>query len=170
MKGKKGVIILGSARGDGNTRKIVNMIRANHKNLHFINLCEKKIGYFDYEFRNQDDDFIPLMSEILEYEVLIFATPVYWYSMSGILKNFFDRITDLLEIRKDLGRRLNGKTMMSISCGSNAEILDSFSIPFSETAKYLKMNYWGHTHTWINAGKIPVEVELQLEKFLIKLR
>ncbi len=50
------------------------------------------------------------MNDIVDkYDVLIFATPVYWYSMSGIMKVFFDRITDLLTIKKDIGRKLKGK-------------------------------------------------------------
>jgi len=41
-------------------------------------------------FNNIDDDFISLMTEIIEkYDTLIFATPVYWYSMSRILKKSF---------------------------------------------------------------------------------
>ncbi|MCP4458779.1 MAG: NAD(P)H-dependent oxidoreductase [Cytophagales bacterium] len=37
------------------------------------------------------------------------ATPVYWYSMSGIMKVFLDRIYDVLTIEKELGRKLHGK-------------------------------------------------------------
>ena len=52
---------------------------------------------------------------ISKYDTIIFATPVYWYSMSGILKVFIDRITDLLTIEKELGRKLRGKKMAVVS-------------------------------------------------------
>lgn len=59
---------------------------------------------------SRNDDYLNLMKQILEkYETLILATPVYWYSMSGIMKVFFDRLTDLLTIEKELGRKLRGK-------------------------------------------------------------
>ena len=38
----------------------------------------------------------PLIPIIEKYDTLIFATPVYWYSMSGIMKVFFDRKNDNL--------------------------------------------------------------------------
>jgi multimeric flavodoxin WrbA len=47
------------------------------------------------------------------------VTPVYWYTMSGIMKVFFDRFSDLLRIEKDLGRKLRGKSMAVISCGAD---------------------------------------------------
>lgn len=59
---------------------------------------------------SRNDDYLNLMKQILDkYETLILATPVYWYSMSGIMKVFFDRLTDLLTIEKELGRKLRGK-------------------------------------------------------------
>lgn len=59
---------------------------------------------------SRNADYLNLMKQILDkYETLILATPVYWYSMSGIMKVFFDRLTDLLTIEKEFGRKLRGK-------------------------------------------------------------
>ena len=52
---------------------------------------------------------------IQKYDTIIFATPVYWYSMSGTLKTFFDRLSDLLHYKKELGRQMRGKKMAMIS-------------------------------------------------------
>lgn len=84
---------------------------------------------------------------IKKYDTLILATPVYWYSMSGIMKVFFDRITDLLTIEKELGRKLRGKRMAVISCSIGDNLGEHFWLPFSETAKYLGMEYLGNAHT-----------------------
>ncbi len=166
----KGIIIQGSARSDGNTNKIVTYI-VDKTGFEFIDLRKKDIGYFDYDFKNSDDDFIPIMREFTDqYDTLIFATPIYWYSMSGIMKTFFDRITDLLRKEKELGRRLRGKNMAMISCGSGSYQPDFFPKPFSETAKYLGMNYLGDVHSWIENEEIPAEVLEKLKKLIAKVK
>jgi len=80
----KRIIIQGSSRSNGNTNKVVRLLM---KELEFdvVDLSLKKIGYFDYEFKNQKDDFLSIIKKIAnEYELIVFATPVYWYSMSGL--------------------------------------------------------------------------------------
>jgi hypothetical protein len=67
--------------------------------------------------------------------------------MSGKMKVFFDRMTDLLTVEKDLGRKLRGKKMAVISCSAGDNLGDSFWLPFKETAKYLGMEYLGSLHT-----------------------
>ena len=83
------LIILGSSRKDGDTKKVVDeLVKLTGWDL--IDLNDYKISYYDYEHKNLDDDYLPLMRKIIaNYDVLIFATPVYWYSMSGIMKVFF---------------------------------------------------------------------------------
>ena len=143
----KKVMIVGSSRNDGDTSKLTNeLIKETCWDL--INLNDYDFSYYDYKHENRNDDYLTLMRKVIDnYDTLIFVTPVYWYSMSGIMKVFFDRITDLLEIEKDLGRQLRGKNMAAISCSIGNNLSDSFWLPFSETAKYLGMNYLGHTHT-----------------------
>lgn len=149
------IIILGSSRKDGETRKMVDKL-ADISNWGVIDLNDYQIGYYDYEHKNLEDDYLPLMREIIaKYDVFIFATPVYWYAMSGIMKVFFDRITDLLDNEKDLGRKLRGKSMAAISCSVGDNLGENFWFPFSETARYLGMNYLGNTHTI--AGKDETE-------------
>ena len=140
-------IILGSSRKDGDTKKMVDEL-VNISNWDCIDLNDYNISYYDYEHKNLDDDYLTLMRQIIaNYDVLIFATPVYWYSMSGIMKVFFDRITDLLDSEKDLGRKLRGKSMAALSCSVGDNLGENFWLPFSETARYLGMNYLGNIHT-----------------------
>ncbi len=163
---KKGVIILGSANSDGETRKIVSFV---HDKLSYpiIDLKTKNISEFDYEFKNRNDDFHPLVQEIVDtYEIIVFATPVYWYSMSGIMKTFFDRISDCLKIEKETGRKLRGMEMAVISCGSDKKLKNGFHMPFIETAKYLGINYISDVHCWIENNTIPISVKDDLEKFI----
>ncbi len=151
------LIIMGSSRSDGNTRKIVDVIMAK-TNAELIDLNAYKISYFDYEHRNKSDDFVEIATKMMEYEHIIFATPIYWYAMSAQLKTFFDRMSDLLTIRKSLGRQFReGKTMYAVACSSDEVEYDGFWMPFQKTAEYLGMEYGGDLHGWIVENEIPEE-------------
>lgn len=147
------LIILGSSRKDGDTKRIVDELVSISK-WDFIDLNDYNFSYYDYEHKNLSDDYLSLMRKIIgNYDVLIFATPVYWYAMSGIMKVFFDRITDLLDNEKDLGRKLRGKSTAALSCSVGDNLGENFWLPFSETAKYLGMNYLGNIHTLANKSE-----------------
>ena len=161
----KSIIILGSARSDGNTKQLIDCILKVNPGIDIVDLNDFKIGYFNYDHSNQDDDFLSLCERLMNYDNLIFASPVYWYSMSAQLKTFFDRITDLLSIRKDLGR-----FMMSISCGSGPELINGFEMPFRESAGYLKMNYLGHLHGYMNGDIKSEKLQKDIALFLDKLK
>lgn len=143
----KKVIILGSSRSDGDAKALVNQL-LNSTNWDLIDLNDYDFSYYDYKHRNRNDDYLDLMKRIIgKYDTLIFATPVYWYSMSGIMKVFFDRITDLLRTEKEVGRKLRGKSMAVITCSNGGNLGDAFWLPFKESANYLGMKYLGDTHT-----------------------
>jgi len=156
----KTVIILGSSRKNGNTTKIVDEISKEH-NIDVVNLSDYSISYYDYESKNLGDDFLPLIRGIIEkYDTLIFATPIYWYNMSGIMKVFFDRISDLIRIEKETGRKLRGKKIGVISNSHDNEIESSFYIPFQKSADYLGMEYLGHAHFNANILNQTTKIEL----------
>ena len=158
--GSKKVIILGSARKNGNTTKIVDEI-AKESGIDVIDLSDYNISHYDYESKNREDDFLPLIRRILEeYDTLIFATPIYWYNMSGIMKMFFDRFSDLIRIEKETGRKLRGKKIGVISNSHDNEIEESFYIPFKKTADYLGMEYLGHAHFNANVLNQTTKIEL----------
>lgn len=145
MENKK-VIIVGSSRSNGNTSKIATII-SNQINADVIDLRDFRISYYDYENGNVSDDFIPLIKSLIEkYDTLVFATPVYWYAMSGIMKVFFDRFSDLIRIEKDLGRKLRGKNVFVVSNSDEDKLDYDFYLPFRLSADYLGMNYMGNEH------------------------
>jgi len=161
----KRIIIQGSSRSKGNTNKVVRLLM---KELEFdvVDLSLKKIGYFDYEFKNQTDDFLSIIKKIAEeYELIVFATPVYWYSMSGMMKTFFDRLSDCLRVEKETGRKFRGKNMAVISCGSDEIETEGFFTPFRRSAEYLGMTYIGNIHTWIEGELVSDEVKTRIKNF-----
>ena len=157
----KKVVIVGSSRNDGDTANLTKQL-IEKSEWDLVNLNDYEFSYFDYEHKNRNDDYLNLMKQIAEkYETLIFATPVYWYSMSGIMKVFFDRLSDLLTIEKELGRKLRGKKMAVISCSTGENLGENFWLPFSESARYLGMEYIGNTHTIVGEKN-----ELKITEFI----
>ncbi len=165
----KRIIVQGSSRNNGNTNKIVKILN-EYLEFDLIDLSNCKIGQYDYENKNKNDDFLATIRKIVEYDLVIFATPVYWYSMSGTMKTFFDRITDCLKTEKETGRKLRGKNMAVISCGSDNLENEGFFIPFEKSAEYLGMNYLGDTHTWIEENEPSNIVRQLIKDFSSKLK
>lgn len=164
----KGVIILGSARSNGNTHTIISKLQ-EITGFDIVDLKAYKINHFDYDRKNEDD-FNALFKKLTAtYETFVFATPIYWYTMSGIMKVFFDRISDFLIDEKNVGRRLRQKRMAVVSCGSDEEIKQGFAMPFVESAAYLGMEYIEHIHTWIEAEKITENVTQRITNFAKQL-
>jgi len=162
---KNGIIILGSSASKGETYQMCAFLR-EQTGFPIIDLKTKDIGEFDYEFKNADDDFIPLIKDIVKkYDTIIFATPVYWYAMSGIMKTFFDRISDCLKTEKETGRKLRGKNMAVVSSASEDELKKGFLMPFKESSNYLGMNYLGNVHGWQENGEMPKIVQERLIEF-----
>ena len=161
---RKVVIIIGSSRKDGNTKKLIDRIIAVKK-FDFIDLNDYEFSYYDYEHKNVDDDYLKLMQKLIaNYDTFLFATPVYWYAMSGIMKVFFDRITDLLDNEKELGRQLRHKSMAVITCSNGDNLGNHFWSPFIESANYLGMKYIANLHT------IPEYFDqIELERFINKI-
>jgi multimeric flavodoxin WrbA len=167
---KKGIIIQASSKSNGNTSKIVSYLQ-EQTHFNVIDLKEKNIGHFDYDFNNKADDFNALFKQIVEkYDTIIFATPVYWYSMSGLLKVFFDRISDFLIKEKEFGRLLRGKEMAVLSCSNDNKIINGFENPFKESANYLGMHYNGYVHTWLENDTISNELKTRLNLFSSKIK
>lgn len=137
----KPLIILASARKQGYTSDFLNKVFANidHK---LIDLLDFHV--YPYNYSNNypdDDDFQKITDELLLHKVIVFATPVYWYAMSGLMKTFFDRFTDLVTIKKQLGKQLKGKSIFLLAAGTDPELPNGFEIPFKLTSEYLNMTY-----------------------------
>jgi len=155
---KDTIAIFGSARKNGNTGKFIHWI-SSELNIDVIDLSEKNISPYDYEHKNLGDDFIPLMNQLLNYEKIIFVTPVYWYAASAQMKVFIDRTSDFLDVEelKDIGRRLRKKTGYIVCTSVSNEAAPSFLNSFKDTFEYLDMNYGGHVHANCEKGYSPNE-------------
>lgn len=145
------LVILGSARADGETKRAVDIAFADKAEL--IVLPEHPIGGYDYSHSNDRDAFRTVTERMLAHDKLIFATPVYWYAMSAPLKIFFDRLTDLLETAKADGRALKGKQVWMIATGVEPVLPEGFEVPFRRTAEYFAMAYRGSAYLYTGEDK-----------------
>jgi len=132
------VIIQGSSRTNGDTKFFVQELSMLCPAT-IIDLKDYSIGHYDYEHNNSNDDFLPLIKRLLQYNTWIIASPVYWYSVSGLMKVFLDRISDLIQIQKNLGRQLRGKNLGVISVSDSDDVHDCFYEPLLLSAEYLEM-------------------------------
>jgi len=160
------IALFSSSRRNGNTGRFMDRI-ALYLDIEVVNLDELRMSAFDYEHRNRGDDFEPLMSRVLSHEQIVFATPVYWYSVSAAMKVFLDRISDYLELPDLLadGRRLRGKTAFVVCTSISDDPSAAFMGAFRETFDYLGMRFGGVAHVNCQDGYSPAVHDPEALKF-----
>ena len=140
----KQIIINGSLRKNGNTTELIQKIYPNSISIQLIDF---KIELYNYdEIYTEKDEFLDIINQIIEFDEIVFATPVYWYSMSSLMKIFFDRLTDLIGSQETIGRKLMGKKISVITSSIGNHLDENFFLPFIETANYLHLDYLQGTH------------------------
>lgn len=134
--------ILGSARSDGNTARALQRLFEN-LSCEVVDLNQERIAPFSYSQQYSNDDFIGIIEQMVEAPVTVFATPVYWYSYSALMKQFIDRFTDLLYSRKDLGRRLRGRKVAFLTTGYAPQPNEVIQAAFSSFCDFLGLEKVG---------------------------
>lgn len=103
---KKVLVISASPRKNGNSSRLAEEFAkgANEvgNEVEIISLCEKTIGFCRGCLACQStqkcviqDDAVIIVEKMKEAEVIVFATPIYFYEMSGQLKTLLDRSNPL---------------------------------------------------------------------------
>jgi putative NADPH-quinone reductase len=147
------VAIIGSARGDGHSARLVEAVLAGRHARRF-DLGSSYIRDYEYGRAVEGDDFLAVAEALASADGVLFATPVYWYAMSGVLKRFFDRLTDLVTVQKPLGRRLAGRRVWVAACGSDPALPEGFEVPFRSTAAYFHMSYQDVLYLRMREGEV----------------
>lgn len=102
---KKVLVISSSPRKGGNSDvlcdKFVEGAAETGHQVEKIFLREKEINYcmgcgycssHDYSGCAKHDDMEEILQKMIESDVIVFGTPIYFYAISGQLKTFIDRI------------------------------------------------------------------------------
>ncbi|RZK62591.1 MAG: NADPH-dependent oxidoreductase [Hymenobacter sp.] len=146
------LVLLASARPAGDTAALVRALLSAEAHT-LVNLLDAPLYPYSYAGTYPADDAFPaLLQQVLQHDTIVLATPVYWYAMSGLLKTFFDRLTDLVTSTKPLGRQLRGKRLLVLATGSDAALPAGFEVPFQHTARYFAMVFGG---CWYYSQKKP---------------
>ena len=94
-------VFYGSSRVDGNseqlTKKVLEGLSYNSTRLKdlFIHPIQDK-RHSKEGFSIVKDDYDVIINQILKSNMIIFATPIYWYSMSGQMKIIIDRFSQAI--------------------------------------------------------------------------
>ncbi|SDL92693.1 flavodoxin family protein [Sediminibacillus halophilus] len=88
--------LLGSSRKDGNSDYLVKQAldRVDHTSMHLHDYQMNPIideRHTEEGFTAVEDDYERVLKEFLNNDIIVFATPLYWFGMSGQMKIFFDR-------------------------------------------------------------------------------
>ena len=165
------IAVFASARRNGNTGQFIDWI-ASDLGIDVVDLSEKNISPYDYDHKNINDDFLPLINKLLKYEKIIFVTPVYWYGPSAQMKIFIDRTSDFLDLEelKDIGRQLRGKIAYIVCTSISSDADNSFINSLKDTFGYLGMEYGGYVHANCNDGYIRNNYRKDVDEFVCKVR
>lgn len=159
---KKALVLYGSSRENGNTEYLTNyaLEHTNKFELTRIYLRECVIEplvderHSNRPFPPVDDDYHSILQKMLEAEVVIFSSPVYWYNMSTKTKLFVDRWTESLrDPNIKLKAEMADKEMYVICTGANpnCQVVQPMIGIFKLMANYFDMEF--KDYLWANADK-----------------
>ncbi len=106
-------VVYGSSRENGNAEQLTNMVLGSipHTAVHLREQHIKPIvdaRHTEAGFLKVDDDYDAIVKNMLDHDTIIFSTPLYWFGMSGEMKNFIDRWSQSLR-----NKEINFKTEMA---------------------------------------------------------
>ncbi|MEK3727393.1 flavodoxin family protein [Lysinibacillus sp. FSL W8-0953] len=94
-------VIYGGNRPNGNVETLTKLITQglNVEEVYLKDYVIQPIIDKRHEeggFSEVNDDYNAIIDRILPHDILVFSTPIYWYSMTGAMKNFIDRWSQTL--------------------------------------------------------------------------
>lgn len=157
--------IIGTSRSGGQTAQLVREVFSGLDDGQIIDLNALNIGYFDYDYGNQGDDFLPIAQMMMRAETIVLASPVYWYTMSAQMKAFIDRFNDLTGPYKPLGKRLAGKRLYLVATGAQPTVPNSFDQPFVDLANYFDMRWGGMLYQQVRSESDDIIANSEISAF-----
>ncbi|KOY83352.1 flavodoxin family protein [Lysinibacillus macroides] len=92
---------IGSSRAHSNSEHLTDVVLEGitYKKLYLKDLHIEPINDLRHDahgFQLVEDDYDQVIEALLTSDLVVFATPIYWYSMSGIMKNMVDRFSQAI--------------------------------------------------------------------------
>lgn len=146
---KNVLILTGSARANGNSELMADAFaqgaeKAGHKVSKFRTATKNIKGCFacDKCWTKEracaiNDDFKELQPLLEAADVIVFATPLYWFNMSAHLKAAIDK----LYAYTSKGKSLNLKESVFLTCGEDSDLksFDGAILTYKNISAYLNL-------------------------------
>lgn len=148
-------VLFGSPRRDGNTKRLLNhLIEGLEKKGHSVRIlylndlnirpCQGCLMCLDEGNCKIKDDMKDVRKYVYDSDIIVFASPVYWFSVSAQLKLVIDRMMAFMD--RNYNSRIKGKKAITLmtSGGDDKDTMDSALIMFRKTFNLLGIDHIGH--------------------------
>lgn len=147
------IVFHGSTRVHGNTEFLAYQAVPKEKGTH-IYLRDYTVNSI-IDQRHDAKGFDPntdnhqwLIDQMLAHEIIVFATPIYWYSMSGPMKTFIDRWSQILRdpAYPHFREALSKKKVYLIAVGGDTPTIKGLPLvqQFNYICQFYKMSFEGY--------------------------
>ena len=100
---EKILFVNSSPNREGNTYRIGEELLKD-KEHDVLQMADYRISQYGQVF--EDDEMKDVLKEMDKYDILVIGSPVYWYTVGGMLKTFIDRLYMLPEAEALRGKKL----------------------------------------------------------------
>lgn len=148
------VVLFGSPHKDGNTIQIVNALsdalKQKSHNVRMLYLndlnirpCQGCYACLPKGICKINDDMKDIRKYMIDSDLIVYATPIYWYGPSGQLKLVMDRGISFLD--NEYNSRLKGKKVVTLmTCAEdNMDTFQPALDMFNKTFDLLGLKYAG---------------------------
>ncbi|WP_144509763.1 flavodoxin family protein [Bacillus sp. FJAT-22090] len=157
-------VLYGGNRSNGNTETLTKKVTQGLiveeiylKDYLIEPIIDKR--HTDEGFSEVNDDYNSIIDCILQHDILIFSTPIYWYSMTGVMKNFIDRWSQTLRDDKypDFKDQMAQKSAYVIAVGGDEPNMKGLPLiqQFRYIFDFIGINFDGYI---IGMGNKPGEI------------
>ncbi|OAO89105.1 hypothetical protein AXX17_ATUG04560 [Arabidopsis thaliana] len=163
------VVLYGGSRTGGNTELLTEraLQGLTAERLHLRDYAVQPIHDLRHApggFQPVEDAYDALIDRVLRHDVLLFATPIYWYGMSGHLKNFIDRWSQTLRDaqRPAFKETMAAKTAYVVMVGGDHPRIKGLPLvqQFQYIFDFMGIEYGGYL---IGKGSKPGDIERDAE-------
>ncbi|MFD0826444.1 flavodoxin family protein [Neobacillus sp. M.A.Huq-85] len=158
-------VLYGGTRPNGNTEALtehairgLDVERINLRDFSILPIEDAR--HDEAGFQDLGDDYNAVIDRVLQHDTLIFATPVYWYSMSGTMKNFIDRWSHSMRDAKypDFKKQMAAKKAYVVAVGGDNPYLKGLPMiqQFQHIFDFMKMEFAGYV---IGEGNKPGDIQ-----------
>jgi multimeric flavodoxin WrbA len=170
------ITIYGSSRENGNTEELAKVVLKDinteevYLRRHTINPITD-MRHDELGFTNQQDDYYDIAKKMAAHDTILFVTPLYWYGMSGLMKNFMDRWSESLrDSTINFKEQMKNKRVYVIVVGGTGASIKALPLimQFQYIVDFIGSSFSGYIIGEANApGDITKDVKAQKQAIVL---